>query len=86
MFYCNVLIVTKNRLSNPEISAIKAGADRLYRRWCRSGLPEGIHIFKPKIPIWVNFGGPWNGKCRYILRPFGTFYGPLVYVLCGHVV
>jgi hypothetical protein len=18
-------------------------------------------IFKPKIPIWVNFGGPWNG-------------------------
>jgi hypothetical protein len=20
-------------------------------------------IFKPKIAIWVNFGGPWNGKC-----------------------
>jgi hypothetical protein len=27
-------------------------------RWC---------IFKPIIPIWVNFGGPWNGKCWYIL-------------------
>jgi hypothetical protein len=24
-------------------------------------------IFKPKIPIWVNFGGPWNVKCQYIL-------------------
>jgi hypothetical protein len=24
-------------------------------------------IFKPKIPIWDNFGGPWNGKCWYIL-------------------
>jgi hypothetical protein len=24
-------------------------------------------IFKPNIPIWVNFGGPWNGKCWYIL-------------------
>jgi hypothetical protein len=24
-----------------------------------------------QIPIWVNFGGPWNGKCWYILRPFG---------------
>jgi hypothetical protein len=22
-------------------------------------------VFEPKIPIWVNFGGPWNGKCGY---------------------
>jgi hypothetical protein len=21
-------------------------------------LPDGTHIFKPKIPIWVNFGRP----------------------------
>jgi hypothetical protein len=25
------------------------------------GLPDGF-IFKPKIPIWVKFGGPWYGK------------------------
>jgi hypothetical protein len=24
-------------------------------------------VFKPKIPIWVNFGGPYNEKCLYIL-------------------
>jgi hypothetical protein len=24
-------------------------------------------IFKPKITIWVNFGGPWNGKICYTL-------------------
>jgi hypothetical protein len=24
-------------------------------------------VFKPKIPIRVNFGGPLNGKCWYIL-------------------
>jgi hypothetical protein len=24
-------------------------------------------VFKPKIPIWVKFGGPWNGKGWYIL-------------------
>jgi hypothetical protein len=43
-------------------------------------------IFKPKIPIWVIFVEPWNGKCWYryfmtiwyILRPFGIFYGHLV--------
>jgi hypothetical protein len=43
-------------------------------------------IFKPKIPIWVNFGGPWNGKCWYMYfmtirntsRPFGIIYGRLV--------
>jgi hypothetical protein len=29
--------------------------------------------FIPKIPVWVNFGGPWNGKCWYILWPFGIF-------------
>jgi hypothetical protein len=27
-----------------------------------AGLPDGL-FFKPKIQIWVNFGGPWNGKC-----------------------
>jgi hypothetical protein len=39
-------------------------------------------IFIPKIPIWVNFGLPLNGKYWYrycltirnILRPFGIFY------------
>jgi hypothetical protein len=43
-------------------------------------------VFKPKIPIWINFGGPKNGKCWYtycmviwnILRSFGIFYGHLV--------
>jgi hypothetical protein len=34
-----------------------------------------LHTFKPKIPIWINFGEPWNGKCWYILIPFGIFYG-----------
>jgi hypothetical protein len=33
-----------------------------------------MDFFKPKIPIWVNFGGPKMGKCWYVLRPFGIFY------------
>jgi hypothetical protein len=41
------------------------------------------YILRPKIVIWVNFGGPYNGRCYYryfmnslsILRPFGIFYG-----------
>jgi hypothetical protein len=37
------------------------------------------HIFKPKIPIWVNFGGSRNGRCWYILWPIGLFYVHLVY-------
>jgi hypothetical protein len=24
------------------------------------------------MPIWVNFGGPWTGKCWHILCPFGN--------------
>jgi hypothetical protein len=41
-------------------------------------------FFKPKIPIWVNFGGPLNGKCWYILLPFRIFNGHLVCIVCGH--
>jgi hypothetical protein len=32
-------------------------------------------VFKPKIPIWVNFGGSCNGKSWFILWPFGLFNG-----------
>jgi hypothetical protein len=38
------------------------------------------HIFKPKIPIWLNFGGSCNGRCWYILWPLGIFYRNLVYI------
>jgi hypothetical protein len=24
------------------------------------------YIFKPKMPIWINFGGPGNGRCWYV--------------------
>jgi hypothetical protein len=38
-------------------------------------------VFKPKIPIWVNFGGTWIGKCLYILWPLGISYGDLGYFM-----
>jgi hypothetical protein len=43
-----------------------------------AGLPDGL-FFKPKIPIWVNFGGPCNGKSWYMLKPLEICYGHLVY-------
>jgi hypothetical protein len=43
---------------------IDAGVSHRVARW---------YIFKPKIPTWVNFGGPWNGKGWYILWPFGIY-------------
>jgi hypothetical protein len=35
------------------------------------------HSFKPKIPIWVIFGGSCNG--RFVLWPIGLFYGHWIY-------
>jgi hypothetical protein len=35
-------------------------------------------VFKPKIPIWVNFGACCDGSD-------GIFYGHLVYVFYGHL-
>jgi hypothetical protein len=37
-------------------------------------LPDGTHVLKPKIKIWVNFGGPRNEKV-------GIFYVPLDYIM-----
>jgi hypothetical protein len=33
------------------------------------------YIFKPKIPIWVNFVVSCNGRCWYFLWPFGICSG-----------
>jgi hypothetical protein len=35
----------------------------------QAGLPDGLFSSK-KIPIWLNFGGPYNGKYLYIFDPF----------------
>jgi hypothetical protein len=36
-------------------------------------------VFKPKIQIWVNLGGPCNGRWWYILWTLGPFYGLLLH-------
>jgi hypothetical protein len=53
-----------NLFSRKTFQTVSAGVARWY-------------VFKPKIPIWVNYGGPQSGKCFYILWPFGIFYGEL---------
>jgi hypothetical protein len=30
-------------------------------------------IFKPKIPIWVNLLGPWNGECWHVFGYLENF-------------
>jgi hypothetical protein len=39
------------------------------------------YFFKPKIPLWINFGWHWNRKWWYILWPIVIFYCLLVYVM-----
>jgi hypothetical protein len=54
--------------------------DRWVARW---------FIFIPKIPIRVNFGGPRNGKCWYILWPYFTAIGYILCqfgIVCGNLV
>jgi hypothetical protein len=47
---------------------------------------QAMCIFKPKITIWVNFGGSCNGRCWNILGPFGMFYVRPFSLFCGHLV
>jgi hypothetical protein len=51
---------------------------RLSRSW--PGLPDG-KLLNQIITIWVNFGGPWNGKGCYIVWAFGIYYGHLVHIM-----
>jgi hypothetical protein len=30
-----------------------------------------VYFLNQKSKFWVNFGGPYNGRCRYILCPSG---------------
>jgi hypothetical protein len=42
-----------------------------WQKWAAIPKVARWYFFKPKIPFWVNFGGPWNGKGWYIILPFG---------------
>jgi hypothetical protein len=44
-----------------------------YEHCSGAGLPDGLHIFIPKIPIWLILMGPSNRKRWYVLWPFGIF-------------
>jgi hypothetical protein len=47
----------------------------------QSGLPDGIFFNQKSQYRYTYFEEPWNGKCPYILWPFGSFYGHLVYFM-----
>jgi hypothetical protein len=81
IFVWHILLLGRSFIS--MMHACKATAHSRVARW---------FIFKPKIPIWVNFGGPWIEKCwniyghweylmdiRGILWPFVTFFVHLVH-------
>jgi hypothetical protein len=42
-------------------------------------------VFKPKIQIWVNFGGSCDERCWSFLWPFGQFDVHLA-IFCGFLV
>jgi hypothetical protein len=55
------------------------------------GLPDGLCIFKPKIPIWVNFRGryvDWKMLIYFLaiwsfLLSYGIFLMTIWYILCS---
>jgi hypothetical protein len=48
----------------PAVTALIFKLRAMVARW---------FLFKSKIPIWVNFGGPYIGICWYISWPFAIF-------------
>jgi hypothetical protein len=49
--------------------------------WLVSAWVARWFVFKPKIPIWVNFGGSCDGRFWYILWPLGLSNCHLVYFI-----
>jgi hypothetical protein len=52
----------KTQMQNPRVQMFIHGFDLLHGSSVRTRVARWF-IFKPKIPIWVNFGGPYIGKC-----------------------
>jgi hypothetical protein len=85
-FQSNTYIHTLTAKS--EFFAIYTGTTR-----CRCGSLFNVgsrfarcHIFKPKIPIWVNVWRVLLWKMWYILRPFGLGILQPIVIFCGHLV
>jgi hypothetical protein len=49
----------------------------LHTAFIATGLPDGWHIFNPKILIWVNLGGTCNGRRWIYFLGFGSILRPL---------
>jgi hypothetical protein len=45
-----------------------------------------LYIFKPKISIWVKFGGPWNGKGSNILWQSVIYYGHMYFMANSYLI
>jgi hypothetical protein len=54
----------RGEVKNGPLVSLAAGIVYRVARW---------FVFKPKIQIWVNFGGSCNGRCWCILRTLGPF-------------
>jgi hypothetical protein len=88
---CRILIELKPQEGQWKICykrrliSLDAAVNRLFD-WTKHNTRVSVrvarcHVFKPKILIWVNFGGTWNGRFWSILWPFGLFWGHLVYLM-----
>jgi hypothetical protein len=82
---CQLCVCPSWHLSNSDQienahSRFREKDDRVTRSTFIQGC-QMIYFLTKTIPICqVYFGGPWNGKCWYILCPFEIFYGHLVHV------
>jgi hypothetical protein len=63
---------------NSEVVGLVPGQEKKERSLAIANRVARWFILRPKIPISIHFGGPWNGKCWYILWQFGIIYDHLV--------
>jgi hypothetical protein len=80
----------KRRFSKRRLSKRRVSKRRLSKRrghwktflWA-TGLPDGTYIFKPKIPLWVNFGGSCNRKrwYMYYIKGHLVYFTDIWYIL-----
>jgi hypothetical protein len=60
----NPFVIESNKIERALIRKRPSPTNDRVARW---------FVFKPKIQIWVNFGGSAIGRCWYILWTLGPF-------------
>jgi hypothetical protein len=70
--FCSKVSAKRKTQKPNKLSKAVSAKPRLHFKRAHTGRVARWFVFKPKIPIWINFGGPYIGNYFYCFYIFGN--------------